>query len=209
MKNRLVFLDFEASGLEDGSHPIELGWAFEDPTADSGIRSSAILIRPMSGWSIWSSDAERIHGIPQSLLLRDGVKPNRVVERFLAATREDCFLVSDAPAFDGAWLAMLLRAAQVSEDRVTWTLRRVISMQQAWVVAAAPLLDGSTAGQERAVEVINATLAALPSGPRVHRAEADARDNLLTWQMIRDAVLAAVPSNGTKSDMNILKEKLS
>ena len=58
----IVFLDFEASSLSKHSYPVEIAWVFEDG------RSRSFLIKPKSGWTDWSADAEKIHGISRDRL---------------------------------------------------------------------------------------------------------------------------------------------
>ena len=43
-----AFLDFEASSLEKGGFPVEVGWVLEDGAEE------AHLIRPAPDWTVWS-----------------------------------------------------------------------------------------------------------------------------------------------------------
>ena len=55
-----AFLDFEASSLEKGGFPVEVGWVLEDGTEE------AHLIRPAPDWTVWSAEAEAIHHLPRA-----------------------------------------------------------------------------------------------------------------------------------------------
>lgn len=114
----IAFVDFEASALEN-SFPIEVGWARLD-----GVVGAA-LIRPHEDWSslVWSTESERIHRLPRSILER-GLSIDAalvLIEQGLAGYT--CF--SDAPDHDWHWLAMLspnrtvkLKLAQIPADSV-------------------------------------------------------------------------------------------
>jgi hypothetical protein len=56
---------------------------------------------------------ERLTGLSQDMLDRDGLPPREAVERVLAAVR-DRDLYSDEVDFDRQWLAMLFNAARLS-----------------------------------------------------------------------------------------------
>jgi hypothetical protein len=112
--SRIAVVDLEASGLGSASYPTELGWAIF--SEDDSITSGGCLIRPAAKWTIygnaWSPASERLTGISQQMLDRDGVSPREAVERFLAAVG-DRDLYSDEIDFDTHWLGMLFDAAGV------------------------------------------------------------------------------------------------
>src|SRR6478735_11535161 len=74
----IVFLDFEASSLSKHSYPVEIAWVFEDG------RSRSFLIKPKSGWTDWSADAEKIHGISRDRLQEEGSDIELVVGELMA-----------------------------------------------------------------------------------------------------------------------------
>ncbi|MEM1397414.1 MAG: hypothetical protein AAGH38_08210 [Pseudomonadota bacterium] len=103
---RIAFLDFEASGLNHLSWPIEVGWACVDGS------SSSYLIRPHHSWSAdaWDPAAEGLHGISVKQLLRDGVPiPDvcDVLDNALSGLR----VFVDALSWDEFWLFRLYEAA--------------------------------------------------------------------------------------------------
>jgi hypothetical protein len=113
--SRIAVIDLEASSLGSASYPTEIGWCLLHD--DGSITSGACLIRPAARWTIygnaWSPVSERLTGISQEMLDRDGLSPREAVERFLAAVG-DRDLLSDELDFDTHWLGMLLDAAGIS-----------------------------------------------------------------------------------------------
>ena len=57
-----AFLDFEASSLEKGGFPVEVGWVLQDGAEE------AHLIRPAPDWTVWSEEAEAIHRLSRARL---------------------------------------------------------------------------------------------------------------------------------------------
>lgn len=61
-------LDYESSGLDDHTYPIEIGIAIKR-TPSSAIESWGSLIRPAADWvanGCWNEKSETIHNIPRS-----------------------------------------------------------------------------------------------------------------------------------------------
>lgn len=113
----LMFLDFEASSLSDGSWPIEIGYAW---FADGRVETRAILIEPRADWSMaeWSEDAARVHGLSLADV-RGGAPAAAVAAETDVFTHFD--VVSDNPAWEQRWLDCL-RAG--SERRIEVTSLR-------------------------------------------------------------------------------------
>lgn len=107
--NRLLFLDFEASSLDQDSWPIEWGISWIDKSGI--IKSEGGLIAPHASWaqSAWSEKSESVHGITRAMLDEDGESVDIAAERLCAIATS--VLISDAPPFDGHWLKRLLDAA--------------------------------------------------------------------------------------------------
>src|ERR1700761_5898645 len=98
--DQIRFLDIEASSLDSGSYPIEIAWIDKDGQGESH------LIQPHWSWSGWSPASEAIHHITQDML-RDAT-PAADVARRTQGVLMGCIVISDEPAFDQYWLAMLL-----------------------------------------------------------------------------------------------------
>lgn len=102
---KLVFIDFEASGLGPESWPIEIGCAW---ISDGAPKVRASLIRPRPDWPMaaWSEESARVHGVTIAVLAmaRDA---DAVVEDF-GPLLFGVNLVSDAREFDQFWLDRLL-----------------------------------------------------------------------------------------------------
>ena len=101
----ITFLDVEASGLDDGSWPIEVGLAWRE---GGQTRTEARLIRPEPDWSmdLWSPESAAVHGIGLDEL--HAADPAPAVARWLLDATAGRTLASDAPPYDRAWMAVLL-----------------------------------------------------------------------------------------------------
>jgi len=164
------FLDVEASGLHDGSYPIEVAWA------DADLRVRGFLIRPMDHWDErdWSLESERVHNIPRSLLMRDGIPAVEAAHRINEAL--DGFVsLSDAPGFDGGWLLRLFNdtgvAPRVRIGEYADALGRLARLPD---FPAADRLDGL-------IDTVRLRY------PHTHRAGDDALQMAALWRCLADA----------------------
>lgn len=106
---RVAFLDFEASSLEAEGWPIEVGLSWIDEALE--IQTFNSLIRPSQNWPehAWSPASAAVHGIPRNDL-DDAPDATTVVQNLLHAL-DGRVALSDAPAFDQAWLDTLFAAS--------------------------------------------------------------------------------------------------
>ncbi|MCP5169520.1 MAG: hypothetical protein H6999_07150 [Hahellaceae bacterium] len=104
--NTPVFIDFEASSLDlVSSYPIEVGICCEDGSTRSW------LVKPHVIWQDWSAQAQKIHGISQEELCRDGLPLSQVTEE-LNALLNNQTVYCDAWTFDSFWLHRLFKGAR-------------------------------------------------------------------------------------------------
>ncbi|HEY7545418.1 MAG TPA: hypothetical protein VID27_11070 [Blastocatellia bacterium] len=96
------FLDFEASSLAMESYPIEVAWSLEDGSIESHLISPASVV----DWTDWDAEAEKVHGIPRDEIIAHGKPPAWVCQRMNEQLAGKT-LYTDAPRFDGRWLARL------------------------------------------------------------------------------------------------------
>lgn len=169
--DRLAFVDFEASGLGDGSFPTEIGWAIVQSGA---VISGSRLIRPQPEWlaalAAWSPEAEKLTAISLELLDSEGVPASEAARAFSLATA-DRLLLSDNPAFDGFWLAMLFRAAGLSASGIK-------------MGDSIKAIDyASKNGNITRIDSMLFELAISKDSPTRHRAEPDARRQALKWAL--------------------------
>lgn len=101
-----TIIDIEASGFGSHSYPIEIG-----VIKANGERYCA-LIKPMTDWLHWSSEAEAMHGISRKLLAERG-KPARQVCTELNQFLGEITAYSDAWTHDSPWLNRLFFAARI------------------------------------------------------------------------------------------------
>ncbi len=167
-----AFLDFEASSLARHSYPIEVAWVFEDG------RSEAHLIRPAPDWTDWAVAAEAIHGISRDMLIAEGRPVIEVALRAVdALSGHD--LYASAPSWDGKWMSILLRAADLPRHAL-----RVSDTETARAEAARRVLRGKVAPEALAASVASVledVAQWLALQPVQHRALADAELERQAW----------------------------
>src|SRR5579859_1359205 len=93
--------DFEATGLSEHSHPIEVAWSL--PNGDICSR----LILPDPQWPAhWDPAAEALHGIPRDSLFKDGADPAVICAEMNYALAAE-WLYFDGGVDDLRWLSQL------------------------------------------------------------------------------------------------------
>jgi hypothetical protein len=108
----IISLDFEASGLGEGSYPIEVGLAIWLRSA-APIQSWSTLIVPTEDWitsGVWKSKSAEIHKIDQSELFT-GLKPAVVINAMNKLARLGAAVLCDGGKYDRYWLERLTDAA--------------------------------------------------------------------------------------------------
>ena len=175
-----LFIDIEATSLNDASVPIEVAWVEENDHGESH------LIRPEPHWRDWSPKAEALHGISRQLLSAEG-RPAADVARVMEAACRTRILVSDAPAFDAEWLRVLFRTAGLAAPKI-------LAVQEAYAQALAPMLrrpvgvadeDPASTRARMAQEIVNRCQRQEEARNRTrHRALEDARGLRWIWSEI-------------------------
>ena len=110
---RIAILDVEASALEAGSYPIEVGVALVRGASEP-IGVGAKLIRPTSDWlktGLWSKSSEAVHCLPLERVQREGEPVEAVCDWLNGLLGIDTIVASDAPRYDQDWLDTLFTAA--------------------------------------------------------------------------------------------------
>ena len=180
-----AFLDFEASSLEKGGFPVEVGWVLEDGTEE------AHLIRPAPDWTVWSAEAEAIHHLPRARLEAEGETPETVAARMMEVLSGQEILAS-APSWDGQWLSRLLRAGGLPRHALRLGDTDAAEMAEAdRILREAGLAEEKRAEQVRRI-VGEARQADEALGPPEHRALADARRAHRLFEAVRQAAQAVV-----------------
>ncbi len=110
MPKHIITLDFEASALQVGSFPIEVGVAIGN--GEKIIHTFTTLIQPRPDWldhGVWSADAAAVHGIKAAHLVR-GMSADDVctaLDRLLYGAA----VYVDGGYFDAYWLFRLYAGA--------------------------------------------------------------------------------------------------
>lgn len=109
----IAILDVEASALEAGSYPIEVGVALVRGPSEP-IAVGAKFIRPTQEWlntGAWSNSSEAVHGIPLERVEREGAPVEEVCDWLNGFLGTDTIVATDAPRYDQDWLDTLFAAA--------------------------------------------------------------------------------------------------
>ncbi|WP_458098262.1 transcriptional regulator [Roseomonas sp. WA12] len=191
----IIFLDFEASSLDAGSYPIEVGWVTE------GGDGEAHLIRPAPGWEEWSEASERIHGLSRGRLAREGSPVEVVARRVHQVLGADGVVVaSDAARWEQRWLDRLMAAAGVAHAIRVVELERDILVPEARRLLRRAPPEGSPGHHlargtllDRASDIIGDAQHAEGNRRRLrHRALDDAEGMRWWWVEVRARVEAAL-----------------
>lgn len=131
----IVSLDFEASGLSQGTYPIEVGVAWWT-APDQGINVWSTLIQPAPEWTahgVWSAESQKIHRIPRASL-EDGLSVRAVMHHLTAIIGVGGMALTDNFHHDAYWLTRLATAANASQSfaLAPWSmLHQALSLTQA------------------------------------------------------------------------------
>jgi hypothetical protein len=174
---RILFLDIEASGLDERGYPIEIGWVTQDGSGGE------VLIRPEPGWTYWSRKAERIHRISRADLDRSGL-PARDAARLVVAAVQSHVVYVDAPEWDAHWLGKLLAVAPESQVPTLCAFDAAIS-HALEPLRRLPQAECATISGELVSE---ARAYASEIAPRTHRAQADARHAWAIWHRVTELI---------------------
>ena len=103
----ITIIDFEASGLESDSYPIQVAW-------NIGNTVHAHYINPdfVSEWQGWSMVSEGVHGLSREFLREHGEHPVDVAKH-MNASLGDRVIYSDAVPFDKNWCERLFDASAI------------------------------------------------------------------------------------------------
>lgn len=121
----IVFVDLEASGLGPGSWPIEVGLA--KLHADGSISIDVSLVRPHPTWdeTCWNLESAQVHNIPRATL--DRAEDPAEVALWVHHLIGDSLAVSDAPEFDGRWLAKLFATRDPAPHVRLWDFDQAVA----------------------------------------------------------------------------------
>jgi hypothetical protein len=111
----LYTIDFEASSLEPGGYPIEVGIALW-PLLNEPIFGWSSLIRPTDDWlqhGDWSRASREVHGIRQSELIASGQPPLEVTRAINEALAQSGIVWCDGGRYDAQWAHSLFKAASL------------------------------------------------------------------------------------------------
>lgn len=115
-------IDFEASGLDKRSYPIEVG-------ITNGKDCYSSLIKPFDTWQYWSNDAEAIHRIPRNQLLEQGEKAELVANSLNNHLNGDV-VYCDAIAWDTFWCQVLFSYTGIHQQFELRTIESLLSDEQ-------------------------------------------------------------------------------
>jgi len=138
-------IDIEASGLGRGSYPIEIGYIKND------YSSGCTLVRPVSTWTVWHKEAEKLHKIPKQLLFEKGKDviwvANWLNEQFKTET-----VYSDGWANDMCWIGSLFNEAEIYQSFKVESLLTLLSEaeKERWSEIHDEVIEGTSMKRHRA-----------------------------------------------------------
>jgi len=106
----ITIIDFEASGLESDSYPIQVAWNIGDV-----VHSHYINPKYVDAWQGWSVASEAVHQISRSFLDAHG-EPPADVAKAMNESLAGCTVYSDAVAYDRNWCQRLFDASPYAMD---------------------------------------------------------------------------------------------
>ncbi len=140
-----IILDVEASGFGSGSYPIEVGVALDRE------HRFCRLIRPQHDWLHWSDEAQALHGISRSMLMKKGVPVQQVcLELNQLLERKTAY--SDGWVVDSPWLSRLFESAGIAMAFELSQLELILSEKQmdSWSVTKSRILSETQVQRHRA-----------------------------------------------------------
>lgn len=177
-----TFLDFEASSLSrTHSYPIEVAWNYEDGSIESHLISPASI----ADWTNWDPESEKVHNIPRDELIQNGKEPQWVCHR-MNEKLAGKIVYTDAPHFDGRWLARLF---SVFDDEPAFEIGDINDLI---IKILSPHIEGRA---HWLTEAWNLRVEARKRCPRQHRAAWDVEYLMEWWKL----------ANGRKSSEDRLK----
>ncbi len=176
------FIDFEASGFGEDSYPIEVAWNGAGGTVESH------LIKPdtIKSWTYWDKDAEvDAHRISRDILSQLGTSPKTIALRMNDSLAGQV-LYSDAPQFDGFWLARLYEEVDLNP---TFKLGSVIDLFDLKIDESQKIQGNSTEHVQKRFDNIIDTLGLQAwenIALRPHRAGNDVRHLMETYRLLNE-----------------------
>ena len=103
----ITIIDFEASGLESDSYPIQVAWNIGDTV-------HAHFINPdfVPEWQGWSVVSEGVHGLSREFLRENGETPEAVA-KYMNESLGGRVVYSDAVPYDRNWCERLFDASAI------------------------------------------------------------------------------------------------
>lgn len=103
----IATLDIEASGIHPESYPIEIGICLANG------KTWCSLIKPSDKWTHWDKEAEAIHGISHSDLIKHGKEPEDIAQE-LNSLLNSLTVYSDCSVLDQPWLNQLFQETNIN-----------------------------------------------------------------------------------------------
>lgn len=179
----MYFVDFEASSLQPGGYPIEIGWC-----SGQGWGTSH-LIRPHPDWiatGSWDASMQIVHGISMEHLLRHE-KPIDFVAACAVRFLDRQHVFSETPDADSGLMEDMLYFGGCPE------MIHLLPVEEAYSQVCRPLLDCATVARERSYALQECRLFVAEAKrqereearPRVHhRAFEGALASWRTWRRV-------------------------
>jgi hypothetical protein len=132
--NNIEYLDIEATGLEEGSYPIQFGWCGLD------LEPKTVFVKPHSSWprDMFTEEAFNIHKIEYEYLLTNG-SDVEIVSTVLNGHLKGKSVGVDSPGWDGYWTLRLFEASRVKPqfllDHVEHIGKKIAPIANRWCIS--------------------------------------------------------------------------
>jgi len=104
-----IVMDLEASGLDNESYPIEVGFALENGDVHSW------LIKREPGWTHWNPESAKIHNITRDQLTNEGLYAPDVA-KLLNSHLSGKTVYTDAKDHDEFWVNVLFETVGIERE---------------------------------------------------------------------------------------------
>ncbi|MDU8350291.1 3'-5' exoribonuclease [Pseudomonas syringae pv. actinidiae] len=122
------FADCEASGLGEGTYPVEIGVAWfdgkENQSYQTLVKPYESPDKPEESWTYWNSNAQGLHGLKREDLVKDGVEITVIAKEMNKRFKNQVIWVDSV--FDIHWIEHLFHKANVKKRFLVKNILKVL-----------------------------------------------------------------------------------
>lgn len=122
------FADCEASGLGDGSYPVEIGVAWfdgkEEQSYQTLVKPFESPDKPEESWTYWNTNAQGLHGLKRDELVENGTEITIIAKEMNKKFKNQVIWVDSV--FDIHWIEHLFHKAKVKKKFMVKNILKVL-----------------------------------------------------------------------------------